>query len=98
MLLNNQWLTEESKEEIEKIPGDRWKQKHGDLKSVEGSKIHSKREVYSNTSLPQDKRKISNKKPDLTPKGTRKRRTNKPEVSRRNEIMKIRAEINEIQT
>ena len=37
-------------------------------------------------------------KPDLTPKGTRKRRTNKPEVSRRNEIMKIRAEINEIQT
>ena len=36
-----------------------------------------KREVYSNTILPQKTRKISNKQSNLTPKGTRARRTNK---------------------
>ena len=61
------------------------------------SKSSSKREVYSNTSLPQETRKISNKQSDLTPRGTRERRT-KPKVSRRKEIIKIRAEINEIET
>ena len=30
--------------------------------------------VYSNTSLPQETRKISNKQSNLTPKGTRKRK------------------------
>ena len=34
---------------------------------------------------------------NLTPKGTRERKTNKPKVSRRKEIIKIRAEINEIE-
>ena len=37
----------------------------------------SKREVYSNTVLPQKTRKISNKQPNLTPKTTRERRTDK---------------------
>ena len=32
------------------------------------SKSSSKREVYNNTSLPQEIRKISNKQPNLTPK------------------------------
>ena len=41
------------------------------------SKSSSKREIYSNTSLPKETRKISNKQYNLTPKGTRKRRTNK---------------------
>ena len=41
-------------------------------KSVGYSKSSSKKEVYSNTSLPQETRKISNKQPNLTPKGTRK--------------------------
>ena len=40
------------------------------------SKSISKREVYSNTNLPQETRKISNKQPNLTPKATRER-TNK---------------------
>ena len=40
-------------------------------------KSSSKREVYSNTILPQETRKISNKQSNLTPKGTRERRTNK---------------------
>ena len=61
------------------------------------SKSSSKREVYSYTSLPQETRKISNKQSNLTPKGTREKRT-KPKVSRRKEIIKIRAEINEIET
>ena len=39
-----------------------------------------KREVYSNTGLPQEARKISNKQPNLTPKEARKRRTNKTQT------------------
>ena len=46
-------------------------------KSMGSSKSTSKREVYSDTSLPQETRKISNKLFNLTPKGTRKRRKNK---------------------
>ena len=34
----------------------------------------------------------------LIPKATRERRTNKPKISRRKEIIKIRAEINKIET
>ena len=60
-LLNNQEITEEIKEEIKK-----W-----------CSKSSSKRKVYSNTILPQETRKISNKQSNLTPKGKRERRTNK---------------------
>ena len=57
-------------------------------------KSSSKREVYSNTSLPQETRKISNKQHTLT---TKEEQT-KAKVSRRKEIIKIRAEINEIET
>ena len=45
------------------------------------SKSSSKREVDSNTILPKDSRKISNKLPNLTPKATRESRI-KPKVSR----------------
>ena len=41
------------------------------------SKGSSKKEVYSNTILPQETRKISNKQPNLTPKAARERKTNK---------------------
>ena len=58
------------------------------------SKSSSKREVYSNTVLPQETRNISNKQPNLTPKAIRERRTKKPKVSQRKEIIKIRSEIN----
>ena len=77
MLLNNQWITEEIKEEILKIPRDKWQQKHDDPKPMGCSKSSLKREVYSNTILPQETRKISNKQPNLTPKATRESRTNK---------------------
>ena len=55
------------------------------------------REVYSNTILPQETRKKkSNRWPNFTPKTTGKRRTKKnPKISRRKEIIKIWAEINE---
>ena len=41
------------------------------------SKRSAKREVYSNTSLPQETGNISNKQPKFTFNGTRKRRTNR---------------------
>ena len=41
------------------------------------SKSSSKREVYSNTILPQERRKTSNRQPNFTPKTTGKRRTKK---------------------
>ena len=57
----------------------------------------SQREVYSNTILPQETRKTSNRRPNFTPKTTRKRRTTTTtqKISRREEFIKIRAEINE---
>ena len=62
------------------------------------NKSSSKRKVYGSTSLPQEIRKISNKQPNLTPKELEKEEQTKPKVSRRKEIIKIRAEINEIET
>ena len=41
------------------------------------SKSSSRREVYSNPRLPQEVRKISNKQPNLTPKGIRKKKNKK---------------------
>ena len=60
-------------------------------------KGNSKREVYSNTILPQETRNISNKQPNLTPKAIRERKTNKQKNkgSRRKVIINIRSEINE---
>ena len=58
--------------------------------------MKQKREVYSNTILPQETTKTVNRQPNFTPKTTAKRRTRKtPKISRRKEIIKIRAEINE---
>ena len=61
------------------------------------SKSSSKREVYSNTSLPQETRNISNNL-TLHLKELQKEEQTKPKVSRRKEIIKSRAEINEIET
>ena len=62
------------------------------------SKSSSKREVYSNKSLHQETRNISNKQPNTTPKGSRKRRMKQTKVRRRTEILKLRGEKNEIET
>ena len=60
------------------IPRDKWQQKHHDPKPMGHAKSSSKREVYSNTILPQEIRNISNKQPNLTPKAIRERRTKNP--------------------
>ena len=59
------------------------------------SKSSSKREVYTNTILPQETRKTLNRQHNFTPKTTGKRRTTKkpPKISRRKEIITIPAEI-----
>ena len=59
---------------------------------MEHSKNSSKRNVYSKKCLPQ--KHVNLKQPHLTPKAIREIEI-KPNVSRRNKIIKIRAEINE---
>ena len=64
----------------EKIEKNTWKEvnmKHSGLKLLGHSKSGSKREVYSKKGLFQEARKIPNKKPNLEPKGARKRTTSK---------------------
>ena len=45
------------------------------------SKSTYKREVYSNTILPQETRKNSNKQPNITSKAIRERRTKNPKLA-----------------
>ena len=53
------------------------------------------REFYSNTILPQETRKTSNRQPNFTPKTTGKRTKKTPKIIRRKEIIKVWAEISE---
>ena len=53
------------------------------------SKGSYKRKVHSNTILPQEIRKTSNRQPNFIPKETGERRRKPPNISRRKEIMKI---------
>ena len=57
-------------------------------------KSSSKREVDSNTILPQETRKTLKRHPNSTPKEDGKIRTKNPKVSKKKEIVKIRAKIN----
>ena len=77
MLLNNHWITEEIKEELKKHLETDQNENTSSLKLIGCPKSSSKREVRSNTMLPQETRKISNKQPNLTPKTTRERIANK---------------------
>ena len=65
-------------------------------KSVGHRESKPKWEIHSIAELSQKTRKSSNKQYNFTRKGTWKRTTNK--VSKRKEIIKIRAEINEIES
>ena len=51
--------------------------KSDNSKSMGGNKSSPKREIYSNTILPQETRKISNKQPNITLKANRERITSK---------------------
>ena len=64
---------------------------------MEHSKSSNEREVHSNTGLSKEDRKISNKQPNPTSTRTRGT-TTKPRASRRKEIIKIRTELNDIET
>ena len=73
MLLNNQWVNKEIKEEVKKntrIPVNMKTQ------SLGHSNSSSKRDIYSAIGLPQETREISNKPSKPTPKETTKRRIN----------------------
>ena len=96
MLLNNHWITEEIKGEIYNIPRDKQKQKHNGPNLTGCSKSSSKMQADNNTVLPKESRKVSNEQPNLTPKTTREEQT-KPKVGRRKEIIKMRAEVKEIE-
>ena len=93
MLLNNQWITEEIKEEIKKYLETNENKNTTIQKSMGCRKSGSKKEVYSNRSLSQETRKISNLSLHL--KELEKEEQTKHKVSRRKEIIKIRAERNE---
>ena len=62
------------------------------------SKSSSKREDYSNTNLPQETRNISINKLTLHLKQLEKEEQKNFKLRRRKEIIKIRAEVNEIET
>ena len=62
------------------------------------SKSSSKREVYRDTNLPPETRKKSNSATLHLLQVLDKGEQTKTEVSRRKEVIKIRAEINEIET
>ena len=57
MFLNNQQVTEEIKKEIKTISRNKWQWKHDNSKPMGCSKSSPKREVYSNTIIPQETRK-----------------------------------------
>ena len=68
------------------------------LWDLNNRKSSSKREIYSNKSLPQETIKISNKQSNLTHEATIREEQAKPKANRRKEIIKIRADINEMET
>ena len=77
MFLNNEQFTEEIKREIKKIQETNSNENMTTQNLWDASESSSKREVYSNTILPQKSRKTSNRQPNFTPKTAQKRRTTK---------------------
>ena len=85
MFLNNQQVTEEIKREIKKILETNGNENTTTQNLWECSKSSPKREVYSNTILPQEIRKTSNRQPNFKPKKLEKeeQQQQKPDISRR---------------
>ena len=78
MLLNNQWITEEIKEEMKKAPRD-MKTKAHHPKPMGHSESSSKREVYNSKTIPpQETRKITNSQHNLTRRAMREKTTPPP--------------------
>ena len=68
---------ERNQKRNKQISRNKWQWKHDNSKPMGCSKSSSKREVYSNTILPQETRETSNRQPKFTPKTTGKIKTKK---------------------
>ena len=68
ILLDNQRITEEIEEKLKKILQTNENKRTKIQKPMESNKNNSKWEFYSNTSSPQQTKKLSNKQPNLTPR------------------------------
>ena len=79
MFLNNEQFTEEIKREIKNFLETKDNENMTTQNLWDASECSSKKEVYSDTILPQETRKTQNRQPNTTPKTTRKRRTKKPQ-------------------
>ena len=79
MLLNNQEISEEIKEEIKKYLETNDNENTTIQNLWDAAKAVLRRKFIANSSSPQEKRKISNKQSNLTPKAIRERRTKKPQ-------------------
>ena len=77
MFLNNQQVTEEIKRKIKKILETN-DSENTTQNLWDSAKAVLKWEVYSNTILPQETRKTSNRQPNFTPKTTGKRTKKNP--------------------
>ena len=67
MLLNNQWIIEEIKEEIKRYIKTNDNEDTTIQKSMGHNKSSSEAEIYSNTILSQERRKNEIKQPNLIP-------------------------------
>ena len=79
---------------------NKWKWTHNNPKPMGHSKGSLESEVHSNTGLPKKNRNISNKEPNPTPTRTQGTTTETTQSMYKegNEITKIRAELNDIET
>ena len=94
IFLNNEQFTEEIKREIKKIPETNSNENMTTQNLWDASESSSKREVYSNTILPQNQEKHRIDNLTLHLKQPKKEQKN-TKISRRKEIIKIQAELNE---
>ena len=96
ILLNKQWVNKEIKEGIQKLQETNQNGNTAMPNLWDRVNTVLQRIVLDDTSLPQKTVRVKNKnpnKPNLKPKGTRKRRTYKPKLRRRKEVINIKAEI-----
>ena len=74
MLLNNEWVNQKIKEEIKKYMEANENENTTAQNLWDAAKAVLKREVYCQIDHSQEATKISNRQPNLTPKGARKKK------------------------
>ena len=98
MLLNNQWITEETKEEIKKYLEANYN-KNMTLQNLwDAAKAVLRGKFIAIQAHLRKQEKAQINKLTLHLKQLKREEQTRPKVSRRKEIIKIRAEINEIET